>query len=139
KSAELVLTLGATAPAIVVGPPGSQTGGAANNQAPPPYEQPKPKPPPSGPSSTGLLLGARGGVFVPAGDVVRDAPFENFARAGGGGGIDVIGRLAKMFLIGGTLELASLGGPDASKIPSGVQSKITTSMIYYGLLIGIMP
>lgn len=139
KNVDLVLTQGATP--IVVGPPvvGGATGNSnAANPPPPPYET-KPKPPPSGPSTTGLLLGARGGVFVPNGDVQKNEPFQNYASAGGGGGVDVIGRVAKLFLIGGTLELATLGGPNAESIAQGASAKIKTSTIYYGILAGIMP
>jgi hypothetical protein len=140
KNVDLVLTQGATP--IVVGPPPTGTGGTGNNTAnpPPPYDNSvKPKPPQTGPSTTGLLLGARGGVFVPNGDVQKNEPFQNYASAGGGGGVDVIGRVAKLFLIGGTLELATLGGPNADAIAQGSSAQIKTSTIYYGILAGIMP
>ena len=134
KSIELVLQQGATgAAAAVVG-----TTPPAVASAPPPYEQPKPKPKPS-PSASGLLLGVRPGFFVPAGDLEKGTKFGDYAGGGPGVGLDVIGRLARLFLVGGTLEYASLGAPDSRMIPNGVRAEVGTHSIYAGVLAGIMP
>lgn len=132
KSVELVLQQGATGGAVVVTAPPTDTG------VPPPYEQPKPKPKES-PSSSGLLLGVRPGFFVPVGDVEKNVKFSDYASGGPGIGLDVIGRVARLFLVGGTLELASLGAPDARAFPSGVRAEVTTRSVYAGVLAGIMP
>lgn len=135
---EVVLTLEQGAGPVVAAPPP-----VTPANVPPPYEQQqdqtKPMPTTSGPSSSGLLLGLRGGLFVPSGDVDRTTPFEKYASAGGGVSADLIYRFAKLFLIGGTLELASLGGPDASAFPTGTRAEVTTSSVYWGILAGIMP
>lgn len=133
KSVELVLTASATPPP----PPVVGSDPNAPPSAPPPYEQPKPKP--AGPSSSGVLLGLRAGVFVPNGDVDKTTAFDKYASAGAGLGADAIGRFAKLFLLGGTIEFASLGGPDSSVIPSGVRADVTTRSTYYGILGGIIP
>lgn len=138
KTIELVLQQGAApvpapvpAPVVVV-PPGT-------GARPAPPEQPKPEAPKDGPSQSGLLFGVRPGVFVPVGDVSEKRKFDSFAQAGPGVGIDLIGRVARMFLVGGTLELASLGPPDAKTIPAGTRVDVSTSSIYLGVLAGIMP
>lgn len=110
----------------------------ASYGAPPPYE-PTTMKPKEGPSTTGLLFGLRGGALVPGGDVDKTTRFEDFASAGGGLGVDVIGRLAKIFLIGGTLELATLGEPDARPLAAGTRPEVATRSVSYGLFAGIMP
>jgi hypothetical protein len=132
KNIELVLQQGASG-AVVVPPPG------ANGTTPPPYEQAKPKPAAGSPSPTGLLLGVRPGFFVPVGDVVKGTKFSDFASGGVGVGLDVIGRVARLFLVGGTLEFASLGAPDSRQIPTGTRVEIGTQTYYAGILAGIMP
>ena len=136
KNVELVLQQGVAGPAVVVAPP--STPEATEAGAPPPYEQPKPKPT-DGPSPTGVLFGLRGGVLVPTGDVDKTTKFGDFASAGGGFGVDVMGRFAKIFLLGGTLELGSFGAPDPSALESGTRAQISTTSTYYGLLVGIIP
>lgn len=111
---------------------------------PPPYEPPKddtkPKPTTSGPSSSGFLLGLRAGLLVPSGSVEKETHFRNWASAGGGVAGDLIYRFAKLFLIGGTLELASLGDPDATALPQDTaRAEVTTRSVYWGILAGIMP
>ncbi|MBX3216758.1 MAG: hypothetical protein KF850_32285 [Labilithrix sp.] len=131
RTVELVLQEGATGGAVVVGP--------AGDGVPPPYEQPTPKASPESPSTTGLLLGLRPGVFLPVGDVTKGVKFDSVATAGPGAGIDVIGRVARIFLVGGTLELAALGAPDPSAFPPGTKADVGTTSIYAGVLAGIMP
>ncbi|MBX3207606.1 MAG: hypothetical protein KF764_21330 [Labilithrix sp.] len=128
RSVELVLQQGAGGVVVADG------GGT-----PAPYEQPKPKPSPESPSSTGLLVGLRPGLFVPVGDVAKGVKFDNYAKAGPGAGLDVIGRVARIFLVGGTLEYASLGAPDPSVFPVGSKAEVGTHSIYAGVLAGIMP
>lgn len=134
KSIELVLQQGASGAAVVVPPP-SATDTAA---PPPPYEQPKPKPKES-PSPTGLLFGVRPGMFVPVGEVTKGVKFGEYASAGWGAGVDVIGRVARLFLVGGTLEFASLGAPDKSTILRGTRAEVSTPTFYVGVNAGIMP
>ncbi len=135
KSIELTLVSGGTG--IVAVPP---TGNPNDPKNPPPPVGEQPKPPPDGgPSSTGLLLGIRPAVFVPVGSVQKDRKFKDFASAGPGVGLDVTGRIARLFLVGGTLEIASLGGPDASSIPAGTKAEVSTTSIYIGVLAGILP
>ena len=140
KSVELVLQQGATGAVVVAGPTGPREDGAAD--IPPPYEQTDAKPKPTGrvsPSPSGLLLGVRAAVFIPAGNVERGRGFDEYASGGPGLGLDVIGRGARLFLVGGTLELASLGAPDASTLDRGIQAKVSTTSVYAGVLAGIMP
>jgi len=135
KSVELVLQQGA----VVVTPP-SAPAESTIAAVPPPYEQPQPKPMGTGsPSTSGLLLGVRPAVFIPAGDVEKGRSFESYASGGPGLGLDIIGRLARLFLVGGTLELASLGAPDASTFPRNVRARVSTTSVYAGVLAGIMP
>ncbi len=134
KSVELALQQGAASAVVVVGPTPAQ-----ETSVPPPYEQqPRPKAK-EGPSASGLLLGIRPGVFVPAGDIEKGRSFGKYATSGPGVGIDVIGRVARLFLVGGTLEIASLGAPSANTLPSGVHAEISTTSVYAGVLAGIMP
>lgn len=143
KNVELTLQqgVGAAGPIVVVPPPspsGAQP--SPNGAPPPPYEQQPPKPKPKeGPSTTGLLLGVRGGVVAPGGDVDKTTKFANYASSGGGIGFDVIGRVAKLFLLGGTLEIASLGSPNSRAIDAGSRAEFSTRSVYYGLFAGIMP
>src|SRR5262249_17222158 len=83
KSVELVLQQGVSGPAVVVPPAGATTSTTQTSTPPPPYEQPTPKPR-GGPSSMGLLLGVRPGVFFPGGDVAKGVKFEDVASTGPG-------------------------------------------------------
>jgi len=135
KNVELVLEQGATGGVVVVGP--ATAGNAGSAGTPPPYEQPKPKPAPGSPSPAGLLLGIRPGVFIPFGEVTKNRSFDEFGTAGPGVGLDVVGRLARLFLLGGTLELTTLGAPSAFK--RDTLAEVSTHTIYAGVLAGIMP
>ncbi len=133
---EVELTLAQAAQPTPAAPPVTPT-----PAVPPPYEQPSPpaasaKP---GPSTTGLLFGVRGGLFFPSGDVDRNTPFEQYASAGGGAGIDFMARFAKLFLVGATFEVASLGEPDSSAFERDVRAQVATRSVYWGVLAGIIP
>jgi hypothetical protein len=138
KSVEITLRQGGAGVVGPVAPAGSATPGGTTN-APPPYEQPKKEEPKGGPSTTGFLFGIRPGVFVPNGDVTRAKKFERIATAGPGVGLDAIVRVARLFLVGGTLELAALGPPASGAIPAGQKVDGTTTNVYLGVLAGIMP
>jgi hypothetical protein len=134
KSVELVLVQGAAPAAIVVAP------------VPAPYAKnpdQETKPPPSGPTFAGLLMGIRAGAFVPSGVARKDVNgndlnFSDYATTGGGGGIDLYARVAKMLLLGLTFELASLGAPKTFPGRTG-NVDITTSTSYFGVALGIIP
>jgi hypothetical protein len=135
KSIELEMVQGAGGGggAVVVAPP-----------PPAPYggnpDKPPVKAPPSGPTSTGLLLGVHAGAVIPAGNVSKGLKVEDFATTGGGGGIDVALRVAKMLLIGAVFEYASLGAPkQISNLPTGVTADTSVSTTYVGINIGIIP
>ncbi|MBX3187916.1 MAG: hypothetical protein KF819_12910 [Labilithrix sp.] len=139
KSVELVLEPRAgVAPAPVVvapPPPAYQTG-----PNPQPYPDVRPREPKKDePTSAGMLIGARAGVFIPAGDVETNAPMGDYATTGGGAGFDLYFRLAKMMLLGGTVEYASLGTP--SEIPGLPRLTFDTSAqtTYFGATLGIIP
>jgi hypothetical protein len=131
-SVEVPLTQGAPSAPVVVAAPGAK-------DAPPPYDEAAKPKPAARPSTTGLLLGLRAGFFVPGGDVDKTTKFENYATAGPGFGVDVIGRVAKIVLLGGTFEFASLGAPSARAFPAGTRADVGTQSTYFGLLAGIMP
>lgn len=137
KSVELTLQRGATG-AAVVGPVVGGTAADPPSATPAPYEQPKAKPVGS-PSPAGLLLGIRPSIVIPAGEVTKGVKLAEVSGPGPGLGIDVIGRVARLFLVGGTLEFASLAPPDASSFPTGTQAKVSTTSVYAGVLAGIMP
>jgi hypothetical protein len=130
---ELVQSAGAPVGAVVVAPP-----------PPAPYggnpDKPPVKAPQSGPTSSGLLLGLHAGAVIPAGNVTKGIKTEDFATTGGGGGIDIAVRLARMLLLGGVFEYASLGAPKtSSNIPTGVTADTSVSTTYVGINIGIIP
>jgi len=132
KSVELTLVQVQGGGAVVVAPP------------PPPYGAggPNPdrpvRPRQAGPTSSGLLFGVHGGAVIPTGDVSNGQKIENFASAGGGGGLDVYVRLAKMLLLGATFDYASLGAP---KSVDGVAGTFDASAhtSYVGVNLGIIP
>jgi hypothetical protein len=127
--------------AVTVPPPPATTGtGTAPPPAgaPPPYEATAPKPAPK-PSQTGLLLGARVGVFVPSGDIAKDRSFSAYASAGPGFGVDALARVARMVLVGGTLELVGLGGPDGDRFPAGTRPDVRTRSFLAAFVLGILP
>jgi len=131
KSYELVLVQRAGGPAVVAAPvPAPYTGQTQDIR--------KDKPETEGPTPMGLLLGVRGGAFVPAGNVTAGEKMSDFVTAGGGFGIDAYFRVVKMLLLGGTFEYAALG--TAATIP-GVTGNFETSAstTYGGFNIGIVP
>lgn len=112
--------------------------------APPPYTDATTPPAEAsaGPTSFGLLFGARFGASIPAGSI-RSAGGERRAMsdetaAGGGAGIDVYARLAKMLLIGGTFEYMSLSAPSTLATITG-QGTTSGSTTYFGAAVGIVP
>jgi hypothetical protein len=109
----------------------------------------KPTPGPTeGPTATGLLLGIRPTAFVPFGRVDSQTRFKDYAGAGVGASIDVIGRVAQHILVGGQLEAELMGGPqrytpsDPSVLPAavraqgGINADISVVSEYIGLLVG---
>jgi hypothetical protein len=145
KSVELTLQQAAGGAAVVVvPPPGAGRQGAP---PPPPYnanpDKPKPAATSGGPTSSGLLLGLHLGALVPAGDIGKDTAgnsvkASDFASVGGGGGIDLYARLARMLLLGATFEYISLGAP--SKVGANIASgDVTASTTYVGINLGILP
>jgi hypothetical protein len=91
-----------------------------------------------GPTSSGLLLGVHAGGVIPAGSVGEGLKFEDFATPGGGGGVDVYGRLAKMLLLGATFEYASLGAPKTVAGATG-NFDASASTTYVGVNLGVIP
>jgi hypothetical protein len=141
RSIELTLSLSPrSGGAVTVPPPPAATSaaGAPPPAAPPPYESTAPKPAPK-PSQTGLLLGARAGVFVPSGDLAENRSFSAYASAGPGAGVDAFARVARMVLVGGTLELAGLGGPDSDRFPAGTRPDVRTRSFLAAFVLGILP
>jgi hypothetical protein len=157
RNVELVLNQaqGTTPAPIVVVPP------------PPPYQGENPPPPPptdqdkererkarEGSSSTGILVGPRVGLLVPGGGITGasqqrgggagsngDVGMDQVAGTGGGVGIDVMARFARLLLVGGTLELESLGSPSNLKdqLGANITGQATQSTFYAGVNIGIVP
>lgn len=140
KSVELTLQQLAGGGAAVVVAPGPPSQGAP---PPPPYNpnQDRAKPKSSGgPTSVGMLLGLHGGAVIPAGEVKNKVPASEFVGAGGGGGLDLYLRVARMLLIGAEVEYASLGAPKDSKlVPLGSTVDAKGSTTYVGVNLGIMP
>ena len=132
KSVELTLVQGGGA-VVVTPPPPPYAGG---NAATP--ERAKPRSGGGGgPTSAGMLLGIHGGAVIPTGEVANNQKIDTFATAGGGGGIDVYLRLAKMLLLGATFDYASLGAP---KNVSGTgKFDASTHTTYAGVNLGIIP
>ncbi len=139
KSVELTLQqVAGGGGAVVIAP------GPAGRQAPPPpppygTNPEKPKPAATGgPTSAGLLLGLHAGALIPTGEVANNVKASDFASVGGGGGIDLYARLAKMLLLGAQFEYASLGAPkNVAGVVGDVDAKAHTT--YVGLAIGIIP
>jgi len=141
KSVELTLQqVAGGGPAVVVAPgPGHQVA-----PAPPPYaanpanpEKPKPRAT-GGPTSAGLLLGLHAGALIPTGEISNNTKASDFASTGGGGGIDLYARLAKMLLLGAQFEYASLGAPKTvAGVVGNVDAKASTT--YVGINLGIIP
>jgi hypothetical protein len=136
KSVELTLQQGAGGGPVIVTPP----------PPPPPYgdrDKDKENPPPKsrpGPTSAGLLFGLHLGAVVPAGDVAKDYSMDKTATAGGGGGLDIYGRVARMLLLGGTFEYASLGTPKTiDGLATSQTADVSAHTTYVGVNIGIMP
>ena len=109
----------------------------------------KPKPEDlSGPTPVGLLIGVRPLGLIPFGKVDSNTNFKDYAGVGGGLGIDVIGRVAQRFLVGGFINAAILSGP-SSYIPKddaaleaqfpGSKTSVNVTTEYFGVLAGFMP
>lgn len=131
KSIELTLVQSAVGPAVVVAPA----------PPPPPYANPEqPRAKTSGPTSSGFLFGLHAGGVIPTGSVVDNLKFADFATAGGGGGLDIYARLAKMLLLGATFDYASLGAPDSLPgVPANVTAETSAHTSYVGVNLGIIP
>jgi len=134
KSVELTLVQVQGGGAVVVTPPPPPYAGG--NAATP--ERAKPRSDGGGgPTSAGMLLGIHGGAVIPTGELANNQKIDTFATAGGGGGIDVYLRLAKMLLLGATFDYASLGAP---KNVSGTGNfDASTHTTYAGVNLGIIP
>ncbi|WP_146654211.1 tetratricopeptide repeat protein [Labilithrix luteola] len=92
------------------------------------------------PSSLGFLFGVRAGAFVPGGGVDPNLSFENVASAGGGGAIDAYFRVARMLLLGGSVEYAGLKSPSKlDTLGAGVTADGSVHTTYAGLSIGLVP
>lgn len=97
------------------------------------YPTPKPKS-----SSTGLLLGVRGGVLIPFGKDDIGKPLNNSVRAGPLFGVDGYLRLQNL-LLGLNFDVASLG--KGSAVDRGNGSRETSnggSTTYIGASLGLM-
>ena len=139
KSVELTLQqVAGGGPAVVVAPGPPHQGAPP----PPPYNpnqdnKPKPKAA-NGPTSVGMLLGLHGGAVVPTGEIENNLKASDFASAGGGGGLDLYLRVARMLLIGAQVEYASLGAPkQVPKLVGNFDAKASTT--YVGINLGIIP
>jgi hypothetical protein len=133
KSVELTLVQVQGGGAVVVAPPPPPYGSGGPN----PDRAPKPRAS-GGPTSTGMLIGIHGGAVIPTGEVANNQKIDNFATAGGGGGLDVYLRLARMLLLGATFDYASLGAPKSVNGRVGTfDASAHTS--YVGVNLGIIP
>jgi hypothetical protein len=140
-------------PVVIPPPPPPYTGG---NQPPPPVDnrdkdkdKDKEK---EGSSSTGILVGPRLGILIPGGgfsgsgsnasskggDTVN---FDQVAGTGGGIGVDIMARFARLLLVGGTLEYISLSSPSdlQKQLDSNVTGQTKQSSFYIGVNLGIVP
>jgi hypothetical protein len=132
KSVELTLVQVQGGGAVIVAPPPPPyNGGNAANP-----DRPKPRSS-GGPTSAGMLLGLHGGAVIPTGEVANNQKIDTFATAGGGGGLDVYLRLAKMLLIGATFDYASLGAPKNVSGTGTFDASVHTT--YVGVNLGIIP
>jgi hypothetical protein len=132
---------------VVVAPPPPPYTGVGN---PPPTGEPPPPPPPvteqpkpkhEGSSSTGILVGARGGVLIPGAGVSANRSFDTVATTGFSVGADLMARFARLLLVGGTLEYGALSGPsDLQKLlGAGVSGETSQHTFYVGVNFGILP
>lgn len=137
KSIELTLVAKQGGPVVVAAPP------PPYGQQPPPYQgNPNHQYTPRGNEDTttpfGLLFGAKGGAFVPAGNLSANIPVSNVATAGGGFGLDFYFRLAKMMLIGGSFDYGALGTPSTIQNATG-NFQTSASTLHGAFVIGILP
>lgn len=137
KSIELTLVAKQGGPVVVAAPP------PPYGQQPPPYQgNPNHQYAPRGNEDTttpfGLLFGAKGGAFVPAGNLSANVPVSNVATAGGGFGLDFYFRLAKMMLIGGSFDYGALGTPSTIQNATG-NFQTSASTLHGAFVIGILP
>lgn len=148
KTLDLELVQGGGGAVVAPVPPpysGSDPAGGTHPANDPNAGADKPKPPPKtdDTASTGLMIGGHGGLYVPAGDVAKNAQggtteFEEVASTGGGIGIDFLARFAKIFLVGARAEGLFLGGPDAKRVPQGTTVSSSTNMFGGAVVVGLM-
>lgn len=132
KSVELTLVQVQGGGAVVVAPPPPPYGAGGPNP-----DRPRPRST-GGPTSAGMLFGIHGGGVIPTGEVSNNQPINKFATAGGGGGLDLYVRLAKILLLGATFDYASLGAPKSVDNVTGTfDASAHTS--YVGVNLGIIP
>lgn len=145
KSVELVLVQGSGGAVVVPVPPPYGTGGPQPTPGTDPSAQPPGADKPQTPAkqqdekpSTGLLIGAHGGLFVPAGSVAKNTDFDRVGSAGGGIGIDFMARFAKVFLAGVRGEGIFLGGPDSKTVSAGQTITSSTNMFGAAVAVGLL-
>lgn len=97
------------------------------------YPTPKPKS-----SSTGLLLGVRGGVLIPFGNDDVGKPLNDAVKAGPLFGVDGYLRLQNL-LLGLNFDVASLGkGSKVDRGTGGIENSNGGSTTYVGASLGLM-
>jgi opacity protein-like surface antigen len=137
----------------------------AEGAPPPPAIASLPAPTPEATSTTpsmfGLLLGIRAGTVIPGGGGTIRGPksigslafanggrsdgFGGYVHMGGGTGLDVSVRLARMLLLGGSFDVAALTAPSQQTVAQPVNNfdakTVTGSAIatYVGVTLGIIP
>src|SRR5262249_43033616 len=81
------------------------------------------------------------GKAVRGGTSSSDVSFDSVAGTGGGIGVDIMARFAKLLLVGGTLEYEGLSTPSNLKQQLGgdVTGETTQSTFYIGVNFGIVP
>lgn len=99
----------------------------------------------TGPTPTGLLIGVRPLGFMPFGKVDAKTSFKDFAGIGAGGAIEVIGRVVKNFLVGGTIQGGIMSGPDHYTPPNtdpalatALKADVNATTEYVGVIAGYM-
>lgn len=136
RTVELSLQQGATLPQLGAGAANTTPAGE-----PPPYGGEAAVPSSREPTALGLLVGLRPTLIMPMGRLTKSVSLAKYTGAGAGIGVDLFGRVARWFLIGGTLEYAALAEPDGTArgvaLPSGAET--TTSATYAGVLLGVIP
>ena len=130
KSIDLTLEKG-----VIVA--GTGTGGTDTVVKPAPVDE-------TGPTPTGLLIGVRPLGFLPFGDVDSKTSFKDYAGIGAGAAIEVIGRVVKNFLVGGTIQGGVMSGPNSYSPPNTDQSvkaqtaNVSATTEFVGVIAGYM-